>query len=193
MLHEDAIQPGGPWANGALNQEVEASHAPSSAVTGSSAEAREAPEIDIDTWFAQRTAITDKLLQRRKLLLEELKETDERLKVLGVELEAKNEAPARAQRASRAPVQRPNPRFFKQSVFAREATAQAKEVTHVNKPNGAMTTVLGAMSKARESMEKIEQRTGLPHKVVYGALKYAHKMKKVRRIGDGAAALWSLP
>lgn len=159
-------------------------------------------EVNIDTWFAQRDIITKKLLQRRQELFQEIAETNRRLELLGVEVE-----PAKQD-------ERPAPRVTTRNVRPKTArpTAAKPMVARVpgsiasaakvppqptkrggHQPNGAMKAVLGAMvPRDRATIEDIEKRTNLPHKVVYGALKYALTKSRVRRSQSGKTVLWAL-
>lgn len=158
------------------------------------------PETDIDTWFAQRDEMIEKLRARRESLLEELRttrealiekvqETERRLAVLGITVESAVEE----EQEEETPASAPAPRSRKKRARAAAAAPAPQSTRRANPVLDERTAALfQVMTKKPEKVSDIAKRAGMSYNDGWRVLTNALKAKKVKRTMVGRETHWSL-
>jgi predicted Rossmann fold nucleotide-binding protein DprA/Smf involved in DNA uptake len=137
------------------------------------------PEVDVDTWFAQRDQMISKLEARYDGLLNELEETRRKLEVLGVAMTA--EEPEQEEE--------PAPR----TTRTRAKRAQKKPLPPLKAQPPKTAQVLRALSKEPEKVTDIAKRAGLSYSETWRVLDTARRTGKVKCVGTkGKDVRWAL-
>lgn len=155
------------------------------------------PLPDVDAWFAQRGQMIENLQARRKALLEEVQETDRKLRILGVVSEVVEPQP------TKPPVTTPPVTTFGKYAIDQYEAARAKKrkkparvkakTPNTEGLNAMAAKVVGTMSKRPEKVLDIGARVGLDYKAVWRSLAIAKKHGLVKSSGiKGKDIRWSL-